>query len=269
MSWHVEPAVVAQYQRGQVDRVTAASLESHVTSCDQCRALVSASPDWLAESWFGITEEIEPGGVGIIERALMSVGVPRHIGRLTALTPALRVSFVLAVVLVLGFAAAAAGLRPEVGTYRVFLIVAPIVPVIGVAVAFGRHIDPGYEWALSSPIDTFRLLLLRTATVLAVSTFLGLLVWPFVPSPVGFTAWLLPSLALTLLTLALATRLEIWAAAVAVVSTWLLVTVVLAASERFDVFGGSSLAWYLVVAVIAAVLLVARRDAFDQEGGRL
>lgn len=267
MSWHVEPELLTQYQTGQVDRVTAASLESHVTACEQCRGLVAAEPEWLAQSWVGIAERVEPGRVGLIEAVISMVGVPRHVARLATLTPALRVSFVLAVLSALGFAAAAAGLRPEAGTYRIFLVAAPPVPVIGVAVAYGRHVDPGYEWALSSPIDTFRLLLLRSATVLAVSTVLGLLVWPAVPAPVGPTTWLLPSLALTLLTLTLASRIEIWMAATSVGLMWLVFSIGSAADERIDAFGGTASVGYLLLAVLASVVLVGRRDAFDREGG--
>jgi ABC-2 type transport system ATP-binding protein len=48
-----------------------------------------------------------------------------------------------------------------------FLIVAPMLPLAGVAVAFGPGVDPTYEIGLASPMRSLRLLLVRAAAVLA------------------------------------------------------------------------------------------------------
>lgn len=268
MSWHVEADVMDRYQTGDIDRVAAASLEAHVTSCIRCRGLVTANPNWIESSWVGISERVEPRRIGILESVLTMVGVPSHVARIATLTPALRVSFLLAVVVALGFAALASGMRPEQGSYRVFLIIAPLIPVVGVALAFGRHVDPGYEWVISSPIGTFRLLLLRSTTVLAVSTMLALLIWPLVPAPVGPAAWLLPALTLTLLTLALASQLDLWIAATGVGSAWLLFAIGAAVATEFDPFGSTAGIGYLMLAVAAGSVVATRREAFDREGNR-
>ncbi len=50
-----------------------------------------------------------------------------------------------------------------------FLMVAAMLPVAGVAVAFGPGIDPTHEIALAAPMRADRLLLMRAAAVLAAS----------------------------------------------------------------------------------------------------
>ncbi len=184
MSWHVEEKLVLSYQEGAVDRVTGASLEAHLTACADCRGLVKADPAWLESSWRGIAERVEPGKPGPLERLLTAVGVPQHHARLAAVSPALRASYLLAVVLVLGFAVLAAGADPAGRTYLIFLFVAPVLPVAGVAFSYGRRVDPAHELTLATPIDALRLLLLRAASVLVVAVGLGLLAWPLVPDPV-------------------------------------------------------------------------------------
>ncbi|MFF6905713.1 hypothetical protein ACFY9Q_07225 [Streptomyces sp. NPDC012389] len=55
------------------------------------------------------------------------------------------------------------------------LVTAPVLPLAGVALSYGRHADPLYEVVTSTPSGGLRLLLIRAAAVLAVS----------VPAPTG------------------------------------------------------------------------------------
>src|SRR5439155_1248129 len=82
-------------------------------------------------------------------------GVPDHLARLLAATPSLRVSWFGATVVALGFSILAAYGKQDP---LMFLIVAPILPLAGVAAAFGPHVDPAYEVGLSCPVRTSRLL---------------------------------------------------------------------------------------------------------------
>ena len=52
---------------------------------------------------------------------------------------------------------------------RMFLVVAPLGPLAGVAVAFAGGLDPTQEIGLAAPYSGLRLLLIRTAAVLAVT----------------------------------------------------------------------------------------------------
>ena len=60
--------------------------------------------------------------------------------------------------------------RRPAGTDRglaLFLVVAPLIPVAGVAAAFGPGLDPTWEITVAAPGGGFRLLLLRAAAVFA------------------------------------------------------------------------------------------------------
>ena len=56
-----------------------------------------------------------------------------------------------------------------VGTHgvAVFLALAPLLPMVGVALAYGPTADPAYEIAAATPYSGVRLLALRTAFVVA------------------------------------------------------------------------------------------------------
>ncbi|MGI8515837.1 MAG: zf-HC2 domain-containing protein [Acidimicrobiia bacterium] len=269
MSWHVDQAVLDRYQTRSVDRVTAASVESHVTGCQQCRGLLAVDHELLERTWIAVAERVEVSVSGVVERILIGLRVPAPVARIVAVSPALRISFVLAVALVMSFAAVAAGSAPTQGTFRIFLIVAPLLPVAGVAFAYGRLVDPVHELTMASPVDSFRLLMLRTATVLSVSFGLGLLVWPLVPVPasVGISAWLLPSLTLTFTTLALASRFEVWVAGAMVGGGWA-AAMLLALLGDFDAFAPGVQIVHAAIVGVAVVAVVTRRHHYDREGGR-
>jgi hypothetical protein len=268
MSWHVEQEVLRRYQQGTADRVTAASLEAHVTGCELCRGLLAVDDEWLEQSWTAVANRVEPSRPSLVERSLETVGIPENVARLVAVSPALRISFVLAVALVTVFAAVASTSSPDGETFRIFLVVAPLLPVAGVAFAYGRLVDPAHELTMVAPIDSFRLLMLRATTVLTVSIGLGLIAWPVVPAPGSFgpSAWLLPALALTLTTLALASRFEIWLAGVLVGSGWV-AAMLLAYTQELETFDARAQIVYAGLIGLAAVVVAIRRDSYDREGG--
>lgn len=268
MTWHVETDVLHRYQTGTVDRVTAASLEAHVTECAECRDGLLVDTDWVERSWAGVADRVEPGPPGVVERVLTSVGVRQHLARVISLSPAFRLSFVLAVAMVMAFAVGASLSDPTGWAFRWFLVLAPLLPVAGIAVAYGSLVDAAHELTISSPIDTFRLLMLRAITVLVVSIGIGLVAWPFVEAPAAFgpSAWLTPALALTLITLALASRFEAWVAGATVIGGWA-VAMAIAFSWDLETFDTRAQSFYLAAAIAAGLIVAARRQSYDREGG--
>ncbi|MFC9592726.1 zf-HC2 domain-containing protein [Streptomyces sp. NPDC056944] len=188
--------------------------------------------------------------------------------------PALRGSWVVAVVLVVGGAFAlahGAGLR---GARSWLLAVSPLLPLAGVAVSYGRHADPLHEITAATPSGGLRLLLTRTAAVLAVCVPLltagGALLPPVAGFP-GAAAWLLPGLALTLAALALGSFVGCRAAAATLGGGWLLAVAGpllgpqgqgAAGVARY--FAGPAVqgAW-ATAALVCAALLALRRRSFD------
>ena len=184
-------------------------------------------------------------------------------------TPLLRPSWIVSVAVTLAFAVLA---DRVVGTGALpFLIIAPLVPVIGVAAAFARPVDPLWEIGAATPVGGFRLTMIRAAAVLGVSVALAALAALGLPEA-GWTAvaWLLPSLGLTALTLALSTtsaRSSTVAGAVA--ASWS-VGVVLAgqlAEERLAAFDARGQLLLAAIAIASIVVVVARRDAFERRIG--
>jgi hypothetical protein len=267
MSWHAEGAVLEAYAEGGLDDVRSLSLEAHVLACDRCRLQLAELSDRprLDVVWDRVTASIEQPKGTMVERALVRAGVSEHLARLVAATPALSGSWVLAVALCLVFAVAAA----NVGTWGsvTFLALAPLVPVAGVAVAYGSGLDPLYELSVAAPMSSFTLLLLRASAILASTLVLAGAAALALPGPWWVTAaWLLPALALTLTALALGSYLSQATAACTVGLAWIAVVILAPAlaEERLAAFrlGGQVAA--VALALLAGTVLVRRRSTFDE-----
>ncbi|MFC9336564.1 hypothetical protein ACFT0G_00840 [Streptomyces sp. NPDC057020] len=206
--------------------------------------------------------------------------IPTPLGRWArlwwAVGPALRGSWVVAVLLVVGGAfglAHGAGVQEARG---LLLALSPVLPLAGVAVSYGRHADPMYEITTATPSGGLRLLLTRTAAVLAVCVPLltagGALLPPVAGFP-GAAAWLLPGLALTLATLALGSFVGCRAAAATLGGGWLLAVTgpllgpadtAASATTLAPYFSGpAAQGGWAAAAVACAALLALRRRSFD------
>ena len=267
MSVHLEHEWLERYARGELDQARSFSVEAHLPACERCRAAIAGlvDPGRLSRTWEAVDLAIDAPAPGPVERLLQRLGVPEATARLLALTPSLRPSWLLAVAVVLAFGAVAADWRGETGLMA-FLLVAPLLPLAGVAVAYGPHVEPAHEIALAAPAGTLRLLLLRTVAVVGATTALAAVAAVALP---GFdwsaAAWLVPSLGLTLAALGLATSTGSAAACAIVASTW--VCAVLAAWRVADdpliAFGSLGQLACLVAALAGAALVIARRDTFE------
>jgi hypothetical protein len=265
---HPDPTLLERYAEGTVDPASAAAVELHLQVCEVCRSMVNThvSPQRLATNWAVVDAVLDAPRRRLPERALIRLGVPAEVARLMGATPALRRSWFVAVSVALLFGLAAADPDRPDSSVVLLLALAPLVPVVGVALAYGPGVDPAYEVTLVTPISGFRLVLIRSAAVVATSLGLAGLVSLLVVARTPMAAaWLLPALALSTLCLALMTWLAPRVAGAAVSGGWL-VTLVVAARvadddlAAFGVFGQVAMA---VVALAAAVVLVVRRGAFD------
>ncbi|MFB7513989.1 zf-HC2 domain-containing protein [Streptomyces sp. NPDC056144] len=193
-----------------------------------------------------------------------------------AVGPALRGAWVLAVVLVvagafgLGYGAGVPGAR------GLLLALSPALPLLGVGLSYGRHADPLYEIAAATPSGGLRLLLTRTAAVLAVCVpllTLGGALLPAAAGTPGAAAWLLPGLALTLAALALGSFIGCRTSSAVLGGGWLLAVADPflgsggGAPEDVDLFryfsGPATQSAWAAAALACAALLVLRRRSFD------
>jgi predicted anti-sigma-YlaC factor YlaD len=267
MTWHITPELARGYADGSAAGAPSSSVEAHLLACDACRALVgSQAPAGRLDSvWAEIQEQVDAPRPSWVERLLTRLGVSPTDARLLAAAPSLQVSWLLGLVAVLGFAAAAAS-SDERGL-RVFLLVAPLVPVIAVAGAYGRRIDPTFEVTQSTPYPTYRLLLLRVVAVLSVSVALTAVFSLFVDAGWVAMAWLLPSLAMVGVVLVLTRYAELPVATGSVVAVYVLVVAATVSRDEVTAVAVAERTQLLSLSVAVACLAVvvlspARRAAF-------
>lgn len=214
-----------------------------------------------------IEAELDAPPAPRLARVLRALGVPDRTVPLITATPGLRRSWLVSVLVALLFAINAAASSTADGVERItaFLTVAPLVPLLGVALAFGPGVDPTHDTAVAAPIDGFRLFLIRSVTVLAASTLLLIGGAALVPDGGAYRfAWLLPALAVTTATLALATRFDPRVAAGGVAVAWLLAMLI--ATNRAGAegaFGPGLQVASLVIALVGATVFVQRRRRLD------
>lgn len=265
MSWHMDEQSLARYAAGQAGAVSAASTEAHLTSCELCRTrLAPAVPgERLAGIWDEVAERVDAGNLPWFERVLVRVGVREDTARLLAATPSLGTAWLTAVAAAVVFAVAASDTSPR-GLF-LYLTLAPMLPVAGVAAAYGRHADPAYELAVASPYSMLRLLLVRSVAVVG-STLVLTAAGGVLLAGAGWQAagWLLPALALSVLTLVLSARVApVWAAT-GLLGAW--VTTVFAAWRGTDspvaAFGPAGQAVAAAVVVTGVLVLYGQRTLF-------
>jgi hypothetical protein len=251
--WHADRGSLRSLAEGSLGPVLAASLEAHVMRCGECRGQLNALAysDLAEQTWAAIRAEVETPRPSVTERLLHRVGVSAGSGRLLAAVPAMRGGWLAGVTFALAFAGVAAGFGPELGT-TLFLLIAPLAPVAGVAAAFGGDADPSHEIVVTTPYSTSRLLLLRTVAVLATCAPVAVLVGLSLPGPVWLAvAWLSPAATGIALTLALASTVGLTSAATAVGTVWSVLC--LAAGRADDVLALAGPAAQLTCLCLAAV----------------
>lgn len=220
----------------------------------------------LDANWRAITAELDVPRPGPIERVLGALGVPATASRVVVATPALRRAWYLSIgiTVLVGLGAA----RPDDReSLFALLFLAPAVPVLGVALAFGPTADPMHEAQLATPTRGLRLVAIRAVTVVSVSIALIGPVAALNPATRPMAAvWLLPALALTSASLAAMTVFTPRRAASLVAVVWFVtVTIVRAlATDGLAAFGVIGQLLALLVAVGGGIVVVLRRGSLDR-----
>lgn len=221
-TWHLDHDLAERYASGQADRVVSASIEQHLIGCGSCRDLLapSAEPRRSDRIWADVIDRVQAPPVRPLERILRRMGVADTTARLVALTPSLRGSWIMGVVLVLVLAEVSATTSPS--GVALFMALAPVLPMISVAAAFGGDMDPSREMVGAAPYPLFRLFLARTAAVVTSTLVPAVLLALLLPGSTWLAlGWLLPSLALTGLVLLLTHRVPALPAAGALAAAWM------------------------------------------------
>ncbi|MFD4676069.1 zf-HC2 domain-containing protein [Lentzea sp. NPDC058450] len=252
---HPTELLLRRYARGDED-IPADQLwavESHMESCGPCRGRLAPEP--IAEA---VWAEMAP----LLERTPQ---MPRQRRRPHGWVSPAAGPWLAMILLVTAAAVALDRVGVAVGDrVSLVLLIAPVLPVLGVAASWSRALDPAFELTAATPRAGLPLVFRRTAAVLAV--VIPGLAGASLITDVGFVRWLLPCLAFTLGTLALGTLIGVTRAAVALVAAWAVVIVAptiafTTTSTAFDAHAAP--VWAVVIAVSGAVI-VARRMTFTR-----
>ena len=169
MSWHVAEDDLRAYVRGELAPPVLWSADTHLAACAPCRAALAEAGDPVAldAGWERLDAELDAPRPGLRESRLVRIGVAAHPARLLTAAPVLRRSSLLAIAAVLLMTVAAASTAQSGSSPTLFLALAPLLPLAGVALSYGPALDPTYEMAVVSPLHGFRLLMIRTVAVLS------------------------------------------------------------------------------------------------------
>jgi Putative zinc-finger len=251
MKTHPNLAVISRYADGGagLDDATVWSVEVHLEECADCRAR-------LAGSTGGDTRELLDRVAAAVDRGIATSPAPARVRRawsaprrrwlIWALAPWLGMTLTALVC-----AWMLESLKPDMPS--LVLLLAPVAPLPGVAMAWSRRVDPAWELIAGTPGAGLMMLLRRTATVLAVVVPALALVGAGTRESLALM--LLPCLACTAATIGLGGRIGVRRAAIGVGVTWA-AAVVLPSLVTADVPAvlqpGSVPVWALVTAALGA-----------------
>lgn len=274
--WHVSDEMLLRFwsSPAEVDDVTAASIEQHLTACRSCQVgLAELSPkSELDAIWVEVEDRVDRAGVDFTERLLRRFRMDSGMERLIAATPALRIGALAAVGLIVAVAVLASR---AAGEGDAFLVLAPVVPTALVALSFSPNADPAGECGLATPVFGFGLVM-RRALAIEVMAFIVLGIGSLFAPIDGLRAmgWLLPALALSLGTLAGSVRWTAPETAAGLTTVWLAVVALASVAERDGHLADSALfepvgqVLLALVTVGACFVVAANRQLLFQEVDR-
>jgi hypothetical protein len=209
MSEHPTADSIARYASGDdLPADVLWAVEAHLETCETCRLrLADVAPPQVTALTAAVWAGLEPTGTPARRRHRLARWATPSLLPWLAMT-----AFVLLAALSLD------GLLPTSGVSAAVLLIAPIVPVLGVAAAWSRGMDPAYELVVSTPRAGLQLVLRRTFAVLVVVLPALLVGGGLAGASPAY--WLLPCLGVTAVTLALGGVIGVRRAAVAAACSW-------------------------------------------------
>jgi hypothetical protein len=259
---HPSERLVSRYARGEVDIPADEvwAIESHLESCAVCRARLA---DVVEGSTAALVDAVWTG----LEPRLLPRSRPRRSplrGLAAWFTPAMVPWLVMTTAVTLVALLFDRVIWSTNDQVSLVLLLAPVLPVFGVAASWAKALDPMHEIVASTPRSGLHLLLRRTAAVLVV-VIPTLLVAGWGTST---ALWLLPCLAFTTGTLALGGLVGVTRAAAGLMAVWAVVIVaptVFLDQLSFALRENGLPVWGALF-VLGALVVVVRRGAYADLG---
>lgn len=266
--WHAAETDLAAYLTGSTTPLIAASVETHLLACADCRDRLSRIADdgERDEAWDRLADAIDRPTPSLLQRLTRGHAAMAA----TVATPLTLRAALLAVVLVGLIPLAPALFAGEAGL-ALLLVLAPLAPTAAVAVSYRTWADPAGEITLSTPSAGLRLVAMRALVVALAALPLAVGVVWLADTPVRLAfAWCLPGVALAGCVLLVGTtRMDPLRAAVGFSLLWAVLSAIPASARRgpraelvVELITSPALQiTALLVAVAALLLTVVRRDA--------
>jgi hypothetical protein len=274
--WHVPASTLRAYTEERLADSDAWSVEAHVVECVHCRHMIGKAAEVgeasaiVQQVRFNLSGDLPPQG------RIRPPGRWRRSWILLAAAPALRGAWLVAVLFALastiGLDLISDGGRELFSEDNAFpwwtqhgsmlLLVAPILPALGVAMCYGPAGDPAHEITASTASGGLRLVLWRTLSVL-LTTVPAAAMLGMASGRTSIATWLLPCVALTCLTLALGSALRLEVAGTSVAAGWLILVWAPLLVRRAPILLDPSLpaVWSAMIA-ISLIVLVTRRSTY-------
>ena len=270
MSWHISQSAATEYVGQRRSGSGVDSIEAHLLTCTECRSLVadastSRYEPLLGEVWQRVVVALDAEHRPWSERALTRVGLSTETARLLGATSRARVSFVLSTLLTVGIALIAADSGGD-ASFGIFLAIAALGPLVATVLAFGRRVDPAHALVTTSPTSIWKIASLRTAASLVPAMAItGLATLILRERGWAAIAWLLPGIAMAVVSLALSTWVPIEHAAFGLAIAWIAApsTASLPAAKLIDATTGPGQFVAIGAATLAALVIINRRSFLD------
>jgi hypothetical protein len=257
-TWHVDDAALQRWVDGTDGSVAGASVEQHLLACAACRARVPVEPV-VDQVWARVQDAVEVPKQSLLERFLQRLGLAEPDARIVAVSPAFRGAWLVGLSALLSFVTVAGGYGAGHGQLA-FLLIAPLVPALAVAMGYDPELDEALESECATPYSRVRLVLLRSVALLVVAIPAFVTASLLLPGSIAFW-WLAPAAGCTAAVLALSTWVVPLTATGIVGTVWLMVVSTVARQGvAADVVGGGYLVGYAALSVAGLLLFVARRS---------
>jgi len=255
---HISTPVLERYAAGETGEPDLWwAVEAHLESCIDCRDRLAEAVALRSPATAALLERVR---VDLVDRLPRTATAPARHRRLPGWAAPAMLPRLAATVLVI-LAALGLDLADSAGRFpSLVLLLAPVVPLLPVAAAWSRGLDPAYELVVASPRAGLELVLRRTAAALLV--VIPVLALAGALAGASPARWLLPCLAFTAGALALGELVGLYRAATGLALGWAVVVVgpsLIQARPPVLLEPAVWPGWAAAVAVIVVVVVVRRR----------